>query len=47
MSFRACRPPDPAVLAANIRLYRRRASRGLPLFAGPPAADSQAGVYED
>jgi hypothetical protein len=43
MSFRACRP-DPGVLAANLKKYRGRAARGLPLFAGPSAADLRAGV---
>jgi hypothetical protein len=33
-SFRPCRPP-PAVLRQNLRRYRRRASRGLPIFGGP------------
>ena len=34
LSFRPCRP-DPAVLAANLKRYRRRAARSLPLFGGP------------
>jgi len=30
-----CRPPDPAIIRANIRRYRRRAALSLPLFTGP------------
>ena len=35
MSFPAVRPADPAVLKANIKKYRRRAAKCLPLFTGP------------
>ena len=34
-SFRMVRPADPAVLRANIRYYRRRAAKCLPLFGRP------------
>jgi hypothetical protein len=34
-SFRPSRPPDPAIIRANIKRYRRRASLGLPIFGGP------------
>jgi hypothetical protein len=35
LSFGQVRPPDPAVIAANVVKYRRRAVQRLPLFEGP------------